>query len=490
MLRRRLTIGVLAVLAAWVLTSCGSSKPSSTSNTGTLFTFIGDTPLCDILSTRMTVEGLTVSQQGGGGASAIISSSSSFRLNLGDLRDSSTVLGLTNPPQGTYTQGTLSLSILQLGVYNPLVSPPTTTVTAQLSTTSPTFTLNPPLTIITGKVSALQIDFDTSRSVQLSPASGGGFNAAAQPVFTATVLTADPVTGFGEWDDLTGFVRTVNPSSTNPTFIGGFLMQFLSGSLPAGPAVTVSYTSSTVMYGAPALNQLLTGSFVDVDAYLDPNGNLVAKTVEVEDQEDITDNKTAMIGLVTALTKDANNNLTGFDLWVREEDPDASSSIAADSIVNVNVSPATTYQFSSRSANFANLTFDSTALALGQEVVVHGPFHVQSGQPISVAADKVYLKLQAVQGSSGALLQLGSDNKTGAFQLNPCCTLLQSSPIYVLTNNETSFLNMAGLSDLSTQASLIIRGLPFFQPQGGAIQGTPVPPGTLVVLAKQVHRLQ
>ena len=490
MLKRRLTIGVLAVLAGGVLLSCGSSSSTSTSNTGTLFTFIGDTPMCDILSTRMTVSGLTVSQQGGGGASAIISSSSSLRLNLGDLRDSSTVLGLTNPPAGTYTQGTFSLSLLQLGVYNPLVSPPTTTVTAKLSTSSPTFTLDPPLTITVGKVSALQIDFDTSRSVLLSQTSGGGFNATAQPVFTGTVLTADPVTGFGEWDDLTGFVRTVNPSSTNPTFIGGFLMQFLSGSLPAGPAVTVSYTSNTVMYGAPALNQLLTGSFVDVDAYLDPNGNLIAKTVEVEDQEDVADDKTALIGLVTALTQDANNNLTGFNLWVREEDPDASSGIAIDSIVNVNVSPATAYQFSSRSVNFANLTFDSTALAVGQEVVVHGPFHVQTGQPVSVAADKVYLKLQALQGSSGALLQVGSDNKTGAFQLNPCCTLLQSSAIYVLTNNETSFLNMAGLSDLSTQASLIVRGLPFFQPRGGTILGVSVPPGTLVVLAKQVHRLQ
>jgi len=492
MLKRLLIIGLLGGLAGGILASCGGSSTTFTApGKGTLFTFISDTPLCDILSSRLTITGLTVTPQGGGGPVSIIPSSSSIRLGLGDLMDSSTILSLNTVQEGTYNQATFTLSVLQLGVYDPILSPPTTTVGATLTPSTPTFNLDPPLTITTGQVSALQIDYDLASSVQLTPGANGSFTASATSVFHGSGLTAEPVTGFGELDDLMGFVRSVNTSSTNPTFIGSFLMQFLSSSLPSGPAVNVSYTKDTVMYGAPALNQLLTESVVEVDAYVDANGNLVAKTVEVEDQEDVSDNKAALIGLVTSLTKDSNNNLTGFGLWVRDEEPDASVTVAIDSIVEVNVSSTTTYQFSSRSANFANLTFDPTALAVGQEVVVHGPFTpVGAGkQPVIVAAEKVYLKLQTVQGSLGSLLQVGSDNKTGAFQLNPCCTLLQGAPIYVLTNNQTNFVNVPGLSELGAQSSLLIKGLPFFQPLGGNINGVSVPPGTLVLLAKQVHRL-
>ena len=118
-------------------------------------------------------------------------------------------------------------------------------------------------------------------------------------------------------------------------------MQFLSGSLPAGTAVTVSYTKPDRSHSRgqsctavdSALNQLLTGSFVEVDGYVDENGNLIARTVEVEFQEDTTQNEVALIGLVTSLLKDPNNNLIGFDLWVRQEEPDDSISVTLDTIV-------------------------------------------------------------------------------------------------------------------------------------------------------------
>jgi hypothetical protein len=401
-------------------------------------------------------------------------------------------LDLNTIQAGTYYQAKASLTLVELGVYNTSLSPPTTVIAATLSTNTPTFNISPPLVITNGEVSALEIDYDMVRSTQLKQGANGSLSALVTPVFSASGLTAEPNTGFGEMDDLMGFVRSVNTSSTNPSFIGGFLMQFLSGSLPAGAAVLVNYTNNTVMYGAPALNQLLTGSFVEVDGYVDENGNLIGETVEVEFQEDPSQNEVALIGLVTSLLKDVNNNLVGFDLWVRQEEPDDSSTVPLDTIVQVNLSSSTTYQFSSRSTNFANLTFDPTALAVGQEVVVHGPYALStaSSHPTTVAADKVYLKLQSMQGNFASLLQAGSDNKTGAFQLTPCCMLLQSVPIYVLTDNQTAFVNLPGLSGLNTQTSLLVKGLPFFQPLGGTVNGVAVPPGTLVVLAKQVHQLE
>ena len=512
-----LTVG----LGVGILANCGGSSSVVTNpSKGSLFTFIGDTPLCDVLSSRFTISGLTVTPLGGGAQVAIISNSSSFKMNLGGLRDFTTILDLSPVQAGTYDQAKITISSQQLGIYNPILSPPTTAIVTRLSTSTPTFSIAPPLVIASGKISALEIDYDMIRSIQLSQAANGSLSASGTPTFQASGLTADPNRGFGEMDDLLGFVRSVNTSSTNPTFIGGFVMQFLSGSLPSGAAVTLSYTTDTAVNGQTvcipcvkgqadctsgpngqfdcssgpgALNKLLTGNFVEVDGYVDENGNLIARNVEVEFPEDTSQNEVALIGLVTSLRKDPNNNLIGFNLWVRQEEPDDGSSVPLDSIVEVDVSSSTTYQFSSRSANFAYLTFDPTALAVGQEVVVHGPFKlaaIAGTQPTTVAADKVYLKLQSMQGNIISLLQAASDDKTGAFQLSPCCTLLQGAPIYVLTNNQTAFVNVAGLGELNSRSSLLVKGLPFFQPLGGNINGVSVPPGTLVLLAKQVHQLQ
>ena len=88
------------------------------------------------------------------------------------------------------------------------------------------------------------------------------------------------------------------------------------------------------------------------------------------------------------------------------------------------------------------------------------------------------------------MLQLGSDNLTGAFILNPCCTLLQGTPIYVLTNNQTTFLNVTGLGGLTPQASLLVKGMPYYEPQASVINGVTIPAGTMVLQAKQVHLMQ
>jgi hypothetical protein len=501
MLKRTVVVALTVGLAVGFLCSCGdssSSKSAAPAANGSLLTLIGDAPLCDVLSFHVTITGLTLTPVGGGREVGVIvstaTSAPSIKVNFGVLRDSSTILNLGSVSEGTYSQATILLSSAQLAVYDPTQNPPVKTITADLSKVEPTVNIEPPLTIAKGKVSVLRIDFDMLRSIELD--ANGQVTGKVVPVLRFTPLTASGSEGFGEADDLVGFVRSVSNTSATTAFTGSFLMQFLSASTSGAPALNVNFTDSTEMFGSPALNQLLTDSFVEVDGFFDSDGSLVAKTVEVEYQEDPAKNKVGLIGPITSLTKDPNGNLTQFSLWVREQEPDTSSYIAPDSIVVVNVSPSTTYQFSSRSTNFANLVFGPTALAVGQEVVLHGPYTMTAGLPTTAAADsrgdlKVYLKLQSLQGSFAPpfLVPPGSDDKTGAFQLAPCCTLFQGTPVYVLTNNQTTFVNMGGLSGLTPQRGLLVKGLPFFQPQAGTINGVPVPAGTLVVLAKQVHRL-
>lgn len=488
MLKRMLAMGLTVGVAIGILMSCGGNNTSTpAAGSGSLITLIIDSAPCDVLSFQTYIGGLTLTSLGGAPGPAIIPTSQSYRLNLGMLRDIPTVLNTTTLAAGTYSEGTMHVALIDMGVYDTSVTPPVTTMSAKLTTTVPTFTISPPLTITQGQVSLLLLDFNMMQSMEVD--SNGQITGNVTPVINGSTVTASVTGRFPELDDLLGFVRSVNTTSTNPEFVGSFVMQLLSGSLPQGPSPNVYLTTSTQLIGAPPLNQLQTGSFVEVDGYFDESSNLVANTVDVEYPEDLADNETALIGTITAVTKDSSGNLSEFNLWVRQEEPDVETDIDLNSIVDVNVSSSTAYLFSSPSVNFAGLTYAPTTLAPGQEVVVHGPYTKVAGLTTTVAAAKVYLKLEPVQGSSTSIVQIESDNRTGAFWLTPCMSLFQQQPILAVTNNQTIFLNLSGLSGLTARPLLLVTGLLFYQPQGATISGVPVPPGTFVLLAKQVHQL-
>lgn len=495
MLVLSLTLGA----AAWVFSACGGSDNSTTPlppqpGKGALYTLIADTPFCDVLTFRVNIKKLALIPQGGGQEVVVfgptVSTAPSIKVNFAGLRDSSTILDFSSVQEGAYDQATVEFSGPELIVFDPTQSPPSKMLTANLTTLTPKVSINPPLQIVKDKIQALRLEFDLVRSINTD--SQGQVTGDVTPTIKFTPVTASGPQGFGRMDDLEGFVRSVTPASPAPDFTGSFLLQLLAGF--ESPAVNVNLTSTTRLLGLPALNQLATGSFVELDGFVDDKGNLVAISIEVEDREDTNQKKVAFLGFVTAMRKDSSGNLTNFDLFVRETQPDAPFDIPLDSTVVVNASPTTTYQFSSRGTNFANLVFDPTALTVGQEVVVHGKYTKPPTPPptpvppTTVAADSIYLKLQTLQGSFSSLVQASGDDKTGAFRFAACSSLPQPKSAFVFTNSQTAFVNVVGLSGLAPQTNLLVKGLPFFEPLGTTIQGIPVPPGTLVIVAKQVHQ--
>jgi hypothetical protein len=94
-----------------------------------------------------------------------------------------------------------------------------------------------------------------------------------------------------------------------------------------------------------------------------------------------------------------------------------------------------------------------------------------------------------MQGTMNSMLQIGSDDETGVFILNPCCTLLNGVPIYVVTNNQTAFVNVTGLGGITPVNNLLVKGMPYYEPQATTINGVAIPAGTVVMQAKQVHVL-
>jgi len=366
------------------------------------------------------------------------------------------------------------------------LTPPIRNKTTSNPSTTPTFPIEPPLVITKDTVAGLRVDYDLRRSITVN--SQGQITQAVNPVVKLTSITPDDASGFGRLEALNGFVLTVANSSSVEEFTGSFSMQVLSGSSGV-PVVSVSLKPDTDLFGVSGLNQLSGGSYVEVNGIVDAKGNIVADTVEVEAKENSATNRLALIGPILSITKDANGNAKDFDLFVAGEQPESQFALPLGTVVHVTLSSSTRYQFSSRPVNFASLPFDATSLAVGQDVVVHGPFTKASDDSFSVPGEAVYLKLQTRQGNLTSLVKASSDDKTGAFFMSPCEGVLQGSPLLVFTNNQTAFVNVNGLSGLTAPPSLLIKGLLFFDLEGGTVRGVTVPPETLVLLANQVHKL-
>lgn len=485
MLKRVLAVSLTVGMAAALISSCGDN--SSTELTppppkGALYTFASDAPVCDILSFRMLVTGIKLRHETGGEV-PVLPSSASIRVNFAELRDGSTVLGLESLPTGKYDQATLTVGVPEIVVFDASQSPPIKAITANITNSSPKITIDPQLEVTKDKVSALRVDLDLPRSVELD-AQGEVTGKVTLDINVAPVTASGPK-GFGAFEQLPGFVRSVTPSSATDGATGSFLFQLLGGT---GPTLSVNVSNTTQVFGIPVLKDLLTGSYVEVDGFLNADGQFMADSMEVEDRELVEDNRVAMIGPLLSVTKDSSGQATQFSLLVRTTEPGVPFDINPDSVVIVTPSSSATYHFSSRATNFANLPVDATSLGVGQEVVVHGKFTKTTDQPTAVAADSIYLKMNTVQGNFAALLQRGSDDKTGAFRLAPCSNIFQQTPILVFTNSDTAFVNVSGLGALTAQPLLLIRGLLFFDHPGRTINGVTVPADSWVLLAKQVHQ--
>lgn len=514
-LTSRLTAGLaLVFLAALMAADCGIPRPgnlpvSASAGTGGLYTIIGDTPACDVLGFSILLSDIALHPQGAAASSQVTvlpsnSSPISPLVELTTLRDSPTIANFTTISAGTYDQAVLTVTVNRAAIYDPTATPPASNLGLTLTTSNITVNIQPPLTVTNGQVSMLRLDFNLAQSLEVD--SQGQLTGNVNPVFTARPVVASGANGFGEFDDLDGFVRSVSTSSPGTGFTGDFLLQILPGSVGGSTALTVNLKSNDIQNFGQLYN-LTTGSYVEVDAYIDSNGNLTAENstdanenlvttgVQVENREDITTNMVAYVGTVLTVTKDSSGNVTQFDMLEHYTEPDESYYIPINSNITVNVSSSTgfgAYSLSSdltNQANAGNLAFNAQTLAPGQDVVVHGIYTVPASGLVSVAADNVYLRLQSTQGSFiSPPIQVGSDGKTGAFHFVPCSGLLNSTPFIVVTDSQTEFVNVSGLGSLSPTTPLLVRGLSFMDVQGGSLNGVSIPADTMVLLAKHVRQ--
>jgi len=502
------------VLVAGVLTSCSTTTPTNPNpGNGTLITIVHDVPICNAISASVVVENLSFTPVEGGSNAGYITTTPSYapeiRLNLQQLRDFSTILYSYPVRAGSYNQANIDYELALIAAYDPTLSPPVRNYTTTFTNSKPSFSINPPLVITAGQANVIVLDFDVLR--MLATDSSGNLNGQVTSVVNLTQLSATSPTGainpngFAELDDLWGFVRSITTtnSTSNPTYTGSFSMQVLSPSTADAPNLPMNLTATTSKIGFADLGHLLPNSYVEVDAILDSQGNLAAKTVEVQAIENPFPSEsgvtpsTALIGPIASIKTDPAGNPTQLNLWVHDAEPDDTSTLLMDSIYQVDLTSNPTYNVSALGPNFANLSFGPRNMAVGQEIIVHGaytrpptPVGTVSPLPFTVEPTAIYLKLQSMQGTMNSMLQIGSDDATGVFVLTPCCALLNGTPIYVVTNNQTAFVNVTGLGGITTLNTLLVKGMPYYEPQALTINGVTIPAGTLVFQARQVHVLR
>ena len=471
-----------------------SSSSQSTPATGSVVVLGGDAPVCDVLSFKVTIQSATMTPAGGGTPVSVLPVGPGVSVDFAKLMDFATVLNFANVPAGEYSSLTLALTNPQLTVLDDTQTPPVATaLPATLSSTAFSIPIQPSLAVTSNSAVGLRIDFDLLKSVVTD--ANGQVTGQVHPVFTSGSSTAGGPDGLGEVERLSGLVQSVQTTSSNTAYTGSFTVAHSDGT----PPTTVYTTSATQILFAAAeaggLKSLAAGVYVEIDAYVDASGNLVAKTVISELEENAAEHQSAFVGLVTSVARDAAGAATQFTLFVADEEPDESAMVAMHSALTVNISDSTQFKITPVGLNEANLEFDPTTLGAGQAVVVHAKAQPAAGagasaaNPAPVTAEAIYLRLRSVVGNFKAMLSPNSNGSGGAFSLTTCGSLFQNRPITVVTFADTAFAGVSGLSALTTQPTLVVKGLLFYASHPMTVEGVSVSSPGWVLEAKEVHQL-
>lgn len=459
-------LGLAVVLAALLMFACGSSAPPHlpSSASGSVVTFGTDAPICDVESFVVTITSASLVPQGGGTPVALITSTAPATVDFARLVDFTNILNTASVAAGTYTGLQLTLTNPQLVVLNTSTSPPTPqTVPVTLTATTPTFTISPALVIAGGATSGLIMNFNLLNSLQVNTA--GQVTGTVDPQITVAATTTSGTT-VGEADSLYGVVQSVSTTGLPTGFTGSFALALHDGT---GQTLTVLANSSTVFEGdgVTSFSDLTASTFVEVDAIVNSSGQIIAQTVDAEEQTSTVSPRSAFLGKIINVTRLGVGNATAFTLLVDDEIPDLSSTIPLYSTLNVTLEGTVHYFTNEQEWNRQGFTFGPQTLGLAEKVAVFGV--LQAGS--TLAADHVFLRPQNVLGNFHTLQKAGTDGKTGGFAMIPCGGLFAGQAITAVTYSDTYFTGVSGLTGLTSTTMLDTTGLLFYQLTSGTSTG-------------------
>ena len=487
-------LGGLLVLAAAVTIGCGSNagpntNPQSVPATpsGQVVAFGADAPVCDVESFIVQITNASLVPQNGRTPVTLISSTTPATVDFARLADFTNILNSASVAPGTYSQLQLTLANPQLVVLNTSATPPApvTVNPTTLTSTSPiTININPVLVVSSSTTSGLMVDFDLRRSVQVD--GNGQVTGMVDPQFTIAATTTSGTT-VGEATSLYGIIQSPTTSGVPSGFAGSFGLTVADG---VGQTLTVLSNSDTVFEGdgVTTFAELTANTFVEVDAIVNTSGQIIAQTVDSEEQTSSAGQKSAFLGKVIGVTRDGSGNATAFTLLVDDEIPNMNGAVPLRSGLNVTLTDTTHYWTNWQHWNRQVFTFSPQTLGVAERVAVFGV--LAAGTPPTLTADRMFLRPRTVTGNFNALLAAGSDGKTGGFTMTPCGALFGGQPITVLTYADTFFTGVSGLPNLTPSPTLRTYGDLFYEQANGTTKsGASWTAPTWVIQARGVHQL-
>ena len=484
----------LLILATALMVGCGSNAgTSSTSQTvtatpaGSVVAFGTDAPVCDVESFIVQITNASLVPQGGGTPVTLISSTMPATVDFARLVDFTNILNSASVAPGTYNQLQMTLASPQLVVLNTSTTPPSPVMVnpTTLTTTSPiTVNISPALVVSSSTTSGLMVDFDLRHSVQVD--GNGQVTGVVDPQFTVAGGTTSGTT-VGEATSLYGIVQSTTTSGLPTGFTGSFGLTVADG---VGQTLTILSNSDTVFEGdgVTSFGELTDNTFVEVDAIVNTSGQIIAQTVDSEEQTATASQKSAFLGKVIGVTRDGSGNATSLTLLVDDEIPNMNGAVPLHSGLNVTLTDTTHYWTNWQHWNRQVFTFGPQTVGVAERVAVFGV--LGAGTPPTLTADRMFLRPRTVTGNFTALVSAGSDGKTGGFTMTPCGALFGGQPITVLTYADTFFNGVAGLVNLTPSPTLRTYGdLLYEQSSGTSKTGVFWTAPTWVVQARGVHQL-
>jgi hypothetical protein len=452
---------------------------------GSVAVFGTDAPICDVESFVATITSASLVPQGGGQPVSLITATAPATVDFARLTDFTNILSTASVTPGTYNQLQMTLTNPQLIAISTTTSPPTPqTIPTTLTATTFTITINPALVVSSSTTTGITMDFNLRKSLQVDAT--GQVTGTVDPQITVTPNTLSGSIA-GEADSLYGIVQSTSTSNLPSGFTGSFALAVADGT---GQTFTILSNSSTVFEGdgVTTFAGLTANTFVEVDAIVNTSGQIIAQTVDSEEQTAPSSQRSAFLGKVLNVTRDASGNATSFTLLVDDEVPSLNGSVPLHSGLNVTLTGTTTYFTNWRPWNPEAFTFSPKTLGVAEKVAVFGV--LGSGSPPTMTANHLFLRPRNVMGNFNTLLVAGSDGKTGGFTMTPCGALFGGAPITVLTYANTDFDGVSGLVNLTPAPTLNTRGLLFYeQTSGKNASGVPWTAPTWVLQARQVHQL-
>lgn len=434
-MRRRWLASLLILLATTTLLSCGTSPPRASLGTrsGLVYVTTTDAPMPSVLAFQITITGLTLSD----GSESVPVLAEPTAVEFGRLLGMRTLLGLSSVSPRTYTSATLTLASPVISFLDLSTTPVSVgTINGNLTTSSITVNLNPPLIVEEGGLGGLHLHFRLRESLQTDAT--GELTGVVDPHIG---LRAIPPTDEDSLiDELRGGVSAVNTAGNS------FLLQTLRGR-----QLTIRVDAQTVWEDGESLSSLNPPAIVEVSGRVQADASILATNVEVLSRDHF---------LVGGLVLDPDPPTGPADratLLVREEIPDLVT-IQVGRTATVEFSDQTRFGIHNLDLPLEFLLFNRAMLVRGQRVALGGALD-NSTTPATLNIRRVILHRQGFEGARViGSVRIVSGN-TGGFLLRTdgLFGYLFGEPLRVATSHRTWFVNLRGLADLDTSEPMLVR---------------------------------